>query len=750
MRRGSSTRSCPARARRAIRCLVLFVFAVCALLLTAPAIRAQTESYSGAEVAELVFEGNTVFDHGLLRGAIATQATRCSLIFALAPVCWLGFAVDRYYLSEPMLEFDTDRLRIFYAQRGYRYATTTVRVEPLDDDVAPGPYVGDPEDAPRVRVVFTIDAGTPVRVASLEITGLEELDDPAVVRDLPLQPGRELDQTAYEATRDSLLTRLRNRGYAHAEALGSIDIDASDPYSARVRLDVFPGARARFGEIRIVGTDRVDPAVVRRMLTFQPGDVYRSAELLRSQRNLFGLEVFRHAAISEELGQPTDTLVPVQVEVSEGDLHRIRLGTGLSTAECVNAEGRWTSRNFLGGARRLEFRGRVANVLAGQLEEFPCFDTGTGEHAKLTGFLGLDFTQPWLFSPANTFGAGVFAERRSLPNVFVRTAAGAYVSLVRSLRQGSVAVGYRPELTRLDAADLIFCVSFVVCELSDIQVLQSAHWLAPLAITVVRDRSNSVFAPTRGDVVRLESEYASSFSGSDFAYVRLAGEVAVYREVTPGLVLASRIRSGFARSIRGPQDGDGLGVHPQKRFFGGGPNSVRGYAQSRLGPQVLTADAVSVLLAPAPDGAGCTEEQINTGTCDASSVPLDRFDAPRPVGGAALFEGNAEARIRLGSSNFTGAVFLDFGQVWSEVGDFDLSGLAWAPGVGVRYFSPIGPIRVDVGYSAAGAEKLPVITTEVENGVSTGRLRSQPPILWNPRRTFLDRLQLHISIGQAF
>src|SRR5690606_25446013 len=126
-------------------------------------------------------------------------------------------------------------------------------------------------------------------------------------------------------------------------------IPNDSPYAAAVRYEVVAGARARFGEVAVVGAHEVSPAVVERMLTFRAGDLYRHRELLSSQRNLYGLEVFRRAEIRPLYEAAYDSLIPVLVDVAEGNLHRVRLGVGLSTADCLNAEGRWTSRNFRGG-----------------------------------------------------------------------------------------------------------------------------------------------------------------------------------------------------------------------------------------------------------------------------------------------------------------------------------------------------------------------------------------------------------------
>jgi outer membrane protein assembly factor BamA len=295
--------------------------------------------------------------------------------------------------------------------------------------------------------------------------------------------------------------------------------------------------------------------------------------------------------------------------------------------------------------------------------------------------------------------------------------------------------------------------------------------LAPLALSLSLDRSNSLFAPTGGYILRIEGEYAARATLSEFSYTRLLAEGSFYHDPFRGVVYATRLRVGWARSLRTP--GTGLGLHPQKRFFAGGPNSVRGFAQYRLGPRLLTVNAAETL-ADSVEGewAGCTAQQINDGTCDVSQLARTNPGAldEQPVGGAALFEGNLELRFPLYRDFLRAAAFVDFGQVWRTEKTVRLSQLEWTPGFGIRYFSPIGPLRIDVGYNPRGAERLTVVTTkvchrpseaqpcdvnvpdmydpdELEN-VST--LRTLPSVVWRPYDSFTDRLQFHFSIGQAF
>jgi outer membrane protein assembly factor BamA len=723
-------------------------------MLAASTTTGYAQNEKASEVRRITFVGADSFDDELLRAAIVSNATQCTaLVFC-----------TRNYVDEIGLRGDLVRLRMFYFQRGYREAAISLDSMSRNDGV---------------EIRFKVTEGQPVMVSRVEINAAEDMTtlDPATVnalrRALPLRAGNVFNLLDYEVSRDSLRSRLSNLGYARAEVLANYLIPRDSAHVAQVAFDVLLGERVRFGAITVQGNTNVSAAVVERMLTFQPGEYYSYNDVLVSQRNLFGLETFRHVEIRADPNATTDTIVPVLVQVNEANLHRVRVGVGMSTAEFVTLDGRWTSRNFLGGARRLEVRGRLYNVLSDPLHYVPLFEETGDPYNDLSGSISVDFSQPWFFDPLNTFGAGVYAERRSLPDIFVRTARGAYFNLTRSLNaRRSVGVGYRPELTELDAGgDLVFCVNFVACGEEEISVLRDPHWLSPVAATFVRDHSNSLFAPTAGSIQRIDAEYAAGITGSDFSYARVSAEFTRYREITRGVVFATRVRPGWARSLSEP--GEGLGLHPQKRFFGGGPNSVRGFAQFRMGPKLLTINAVDNLAPDSLNAPGsCTAQQINAGSCDVTGLAEEdpQLFEVRPVGGAAVVEGNVELRVPFVWEKLRAAAFLDFGQVWATEKQARLKDIVITPGFGLRYFSAIGPVRIDVGYNPQRAERLTVVTnkvcvkqidapcTPVQDGVeytdemllNTRELVKLGDVRWGTDRDFLDRIQIHFSIGQAF
>ena len=741
---------------------------VMALSLAAAA--APVAAQSGApEVVALEFEGATSFTDAELSAAIQTARTRCTSI-VLSPFCWIGVAKNEAYLDPSQLQADVLRLRAFYYERGYRNADVRAETVPEGDGI---------------EVRFHITEGRPVLVGRVEVIGA-----PADLRtrSLPLRPGEPFDLLVREAARDTLLGRLRNGGYPRAQVLLGSRIPADTPYAATVTYDVVPGTRARIGDVEILGTEESSTDLVRRMLTFEEGDLYDLSALRESQRNLYGLQIYRHAEIRPELDAEPDSVVPVTVQLAEGAMRRVRFGGGLNTVECANVEGRWSSRNFLGDGRRMEVRGRVGNLLvpecAQYLDQVWALD---GAYDRLTGLVSVDFTQPWFFGPRNTIGGGVFAERRSLPDVFVRSAVGGYVSVGRSLgRGGAVTLGFRPELTELRTeGDLFFCVSFIACAYEDIQALRAPHWLSPVTLSLAVERTDALFTPSAGFVLRADLEHAASYTGSDFAYTRLLGEGSTYTGEQGGLVLAARVRGGIGWPLEDPGTGI-LRLNPQKRFFAGGANSVRGFSPFRLGPTVLTVDAVRWLAGvddpttvDKVEGVGCTVAEINDGSCSAASLSgrPGAFEV-RPAGGEVLLEGNLELRFPLpvAGGKLRGAAFLDAGQVWATAGAFDITELAATPGVGLRYLSPVGPIRVDAGFNLQGPRTLPVLTTRVEECIRSTEgchpvyeprlpgLRNTDEIVvlderieyqpytrdMNELEGFFQRFQLHFAIGQAF
>ena len=714
-----------------------------------------------AEVTKVIFEGNESFPDDSLARAIVTRETECrSVVFT--PFCWAGanFAVQRFYLPERDVPLDRLRLEAWYYQRGFR----EISVDTLTTL----------EERNRATVSFIIDEGEPVIATRVNFEGSYGVTDNTVFEGLPLQPGDRLSVLALNATRDTLERRLANRGYGRVNVLRRHLIPSDEPYTALVTFDIDRGSRVRYGSIMVSGNSELSKETVLNTLQFNAGEIYNRDEVRQGQDRLFGLDIIRSASITGDFQSDPDSLIPISVNVVEGDAYRVRYGGGWTTAECFGVEAQWAARNFFGGGRLLQVRGRVGNLLTPQLQNVLCPQGGTEEFGELTGALSLDFAQPWIFSTRNSFNMAFFVERQSLPDVFIREAAGVELALTRLIGpQTSFTLSYRPELTRLNAAEVLFCTNLLVCSPEDISILQDANWLAPVGFSVTRNLANNILNPSRGYSVILEVEHASQWTGSNFRYDRAIAEGTLYSRLGRSGVFAARIGGGgggagaFEALLQTPGTVDL--VHPQKRFYAGGANSVRGFAQGRLGPRVLTIDPLQIL-GTGPDGVGCDPAELIDLSCDPTTMNNGRF-VPRPTGGTRVLEGNLEVRFPIGL-NLEWVTFTDVGQVWGGRDKVNLSKLEVTPGVGVRYLSPVGPIRVDLAYRFRSGERLAVITSQLERfdpNVHDERDRIQVdnqvapyvqthelvalnnPMLFGENSPFsLQRFQLHVSIGQAF
>jgi outer membrane protein assembly factor BamA len=471
-----------------------------------------------------------------------------------------------------------------------------------------------------------------------------------------------------------------------------------------------------------------------------------------------------------------DSIRTIEVTVNEAPQRLTRLSGGFNTFDFVQVDGRFTHNNLFGGARRLDAVVTLGNLLANTLNGSQIggligFQDVTSdivgeasEFLRPTYNASIDFTQPWLISPQNSAGIGVFAYRRLAPSVFVERGEGANVSFTREVAQRvPVSLAYRFELTGIRAGDVYFCVNYGVCDPQTVAALRERQRIAPLVLRADLNRQNDPLEPTRGYISQIRFEHASAFTGSSFRYNSVYLEAATYRPIGSRSVLAAHSRVGFVRALastqlatRAGEDVSGDILHPRTRLYAGGARSVRGVGENQLGPRVLTIPPKK-LAAICGDLSGDALANCDLSRTDTAGNTLeDRDFTPRPLGGRALVEGSVELRFPVWR-NLYGATFVDGALLGQGSLQTAAKGAgAVTPGIGIRYRSAVGPIRVDLGLNPTLPEDLPVIT-QVQD--STGQLRIiQLKDQWryNPTKGaagitgVLRRLTLHLSIGEAY
>ncbi len=206
-------------------------------------------------------------------------------------------------------------------------------------------------------------------------------------------------------------------------------------------------------------------------------------------------------------------------------------------------------------------------------------------------------------------------------------------------------IAYRLEYDKLN--------NVAAATIRELQEFQREGALSGLSTGFLWNTTDDPLNPTYGGIVTFSGEQVGGGLGGDFEFYKLQGEAKKYHLLTEELVFASRLKIGLANPF-----GSGKEVPLFERLYAGGGNSVRGYGRNRLGPISAAND---------------------------------------PVGGRSLFEGSLELRRQF-SEKIGGAVFLDFGYVSLRSFTFPIDALQYAAGFGVRYTTPVGPLRLDLGF----------------------------------------------------
>ena len=742
-----------ARARMVVGVLVAAVFACAPARLSAQS----GDQREGPEVRELELHGVDRVSRRDLEKSIATAESECRSLL-LMPFCWVSKSptfVDRKYLDRDEFRRDVLRILVFYWKRGYRDATVDTTVVPLE----PG----------KVRVVFDIREGPPTVISALRVNYDSTLIDQERVEKLAiLRAGDPLNLVVLDTMRLNYQLEMWNEGYADAQVDTVISVNDAERRAA-VAINITPNWLTTVGTITVRGNEAVSIETIQNAIVLRTGDVFRYRDLTQSQRNLYESNLFSLAMLTVE--PRPDSVKDVNIEVRETEMREARVAAGFNNVDFVQMDGSFTNYNTFGGARRFDVAGAIGNLGASALngrglfrrmEEAAFFDE-PGAFQRPTWQFSADLRQPaFLRQPENALSLGLFAHRRMAPAVYIDRGYGGRLAFTRTLApRASASASYRFEITRVEASEVYYCVNYGVCDGVTIGALRRHQKFSPLQLSASIDRSDIAFSPTKGYVARVDLEHASGVTVSDYRYNRLYADAAVYTHFRypsrdpRSQVLAAHIRLGAVRPL-----GSNV-LHPRTRFYAGGSQSVRGYGENALGPKILTIPASQLKLADTSGCGGGFEDPV-TG-CNPNAAGLENRDfTVRPVGGTSLLEGSVEYRIPTGRKT-SWAFFLDGAIVGgSAIGNLSDSlklpsfSAAITPGFGFRYRSPVGPIRVDVGYNPRNTEALPVLTAVTD---ANGRRRLVH--LEGTRRhtsggtargfwSLFNRLVLHLSIGQAY
>lgn len=522
-----------------------------------------------------------------------------------------------------------------------------------------------------VDVTLTIDEGEPVTVAAVEFRGFEvvpERDMNQVKRTMPLKVGEPRDRQEVTAAHELAVNALRDHGYPYAR-VGTNENDGTSGREATIVFTAEPGPQAHFGPVEIAGNSSVGDRVIERQLTYKPGDLYRRSVVQDSQRRLYGMDLFQFVNIESLNPEQQQPQVNTRVTVAEGKHQRVNFGVGYGTEEKGRVDGEFRHVNFLGGARSAGVHARWSSL-----------DRG----------LRLTFNQPYLFTPH--FSLGGEAQRwYTYTPAYNSVVTGAKATLThRESAQFSWALSLTSErnVSSIDADVLnnpelySELIATAVALGLDPRTGKQEGTLSAVGFDLQRSTADNVLNARRGYQLAFHAEEAGRLLPGSFNYYALSVDARHYIPVSERLVIANRVQLGGINA----QGNDPTQVPFSRKYFLGGATSIRGWGRYEV--------------SPASNGL--------------------------PIGGNSMLSFSSEARLSFGGK--LGAVlFIDGGNVWSGDMQYKLRDLRYAVGPGLRYQTPVGPIRFDLGYQLNPIDGLLV------NGKPQAR-----------------QWRIHFSIGQAF
>jgi outer membrane protein insertion porin family len=682
--------------------------------------------FQGSKVGQVIWAGEPVLRTDSLDAVTIMHPPLCRIRFLPRSVCLAG--LNKYTLDLTELAGDVVRLQLYYRDHGY-YGT---RVVPSVERMPTG----------DVAVRLAIAPGELVQVREMAIEGTDSiLSADEIRRQLPLRTGGPFRRVDFLASADTIRALLQRRGYAYAQVLKNYSLDTQAEV-ANVQYLTVPGPVVTVDSIVILGADRLSPRTVRKQISVRQGQILQVPELSTSQRDLHQLSIVNFASVElapDSLQLDADsTTATVVVRIVEAAKYLLNTAAGYGSIDCLRTGARLTDRNFIGGGRTFELSGSAAKIGVGSPLDFGlanslCRGLASDPFSKtLTYRLAADVVQPRLLGTRTSLTGNVHAERRAELSLFLRESVGSQLAVSHDLGRGfAMGLGAQVERGLTQSTPAVFCVVFTACTPEEAAPLSDRRWSNALTLSSSLDRTTLVGTAPRGYQVRTGIAWASASFGSDDRYLSALGEVVGYYPLHPGWNLSGRVQAGqFVTGLLGLQEAY---IPPERRFYGGGPNTVRGFSANALGPQAYVTNDPQLKSTPTRYPLGGTRMVVTSAELNTPSPFLPTY-------------------LRL-------AAFIDAGQVWaSGLGaSTTITGsapqhepLRITPGAGIRFATPVGPIRVDVGYNAYELARGPLyLTIDDSRGRPTGELlfveEYRPPPL-----AFIDRLQFHIAVGQAF
>jgi outer membrane protein insertion porin family len=610
----------------------------------------------------IAFHGNKYFSKELLDGRLSLQPA--------------SFASSGRF-SQTLVRDDTDSVRGLYLSNGFLDVKVTSSVD--------NNYQGKKQD---LFVTFQIVEGPQTLVEALQVDGVHAMSKDAVLNVVGSSPGQPYSAAAVASDRNNILAMYYNDGFPEAH-FDDTAVPGSAPYRIKLTYKITEGTRIEVSQVLITGYQFTRPGIIRRQVVIQPDGPLREGDVVETQRQLYNLGVFTRVQIAPQNPAGSDPQKVMVVDVREGGRYTIGYGFGFeilkignpcpsspppnsppcnpnSTSIAASPRGIFeiSRANMFGRAQTLTFKVRASTL----------------QYRALASYTADNFLAKKYLSAALT----VFADKTLDVATFTSVRYEAQFQISEKLSPSS-SLQYRYFFRRVVATNLNGTISE-----DQIPLYSQPTLVSGVGITYARDRRDNPADPKTGNFNTADVSYAAKDLGSSASFFRIFVQNSSYHPFGRAFVFARATRFGVEVPT-GTTTGNaptncavttttGEIIPLPERFFAGGAQSLRGFSLNEAGPR----------------------------------DPCTGF----PIGGLAILIFNQELRFPMRlpfiGNRLGGTLFYDGGNVYSDVDHINLSWKSASPnelnyfshtiGFGVRYATPIGPVRVDFGYLLNPAE----------------------------------------------
>jgi outer membrane protein insertion porin family len=614
----------------------------------------QIEKGPRGKVESIEFHGNDHFSDKDLKSHVLVTKRK-----ALNP-----FSHGKY--SEQLVRKSVKNIEGLYRGAGYSQVKVTPKVVNKDNEL---------------QLAFQVEEGVRDVVESLQIEGNKALTQQQLApTGMRLEPGKPYSSQLLNKDRDQIMATYLDKGFLNVTFKSEVAHMKDDPHHVHVFYQIEEGPHVQTASVDPVGAQHTRPEIIARNTNIKVGKPLSETALLRGESQLYTLGAFDWASVDTRAPISDDPNAAVLVKLHESKRNSIAYGFGF---QVLNRGGSIPSGTValpglppIGVPQSFTTSQKTFWGPEGSIEYTRRNFRGRAETLKFTAFGGrLDqrgsasWANPTIWNTGWSSTVTLSAERTSENPVYTARLGGAGVQFEHFLdknKQKSVIFRYdfrRTKLSNITIPDL------VPPEDENVR-------LSGVSASFSRDSRDNPLDARKGIYESFQLDMNPAFLGSNTSFGRFLGQTAYYRSLTSDstLVWANSLRLGMEHAFGGAH------IPISELFYTGGGSTLRGFSLNGAGPQR------QVTVCP-PDDPGC-------------GVKITV-----PVGGEQLLILNSELRFPLGipapfvGGSLGGAAFYDVGNVYTNVTLKNVfTDLSHTVGFGLRYKTPVGPVRIDIGH----------------------------------------------------